>query len=105
MEARGERMGGVQAHKRMVASLEKQIAVQEKKLEQVSVFCYLKKDYVSVCLSISKFQLFLFQVQEKHNKLQETLSEAEEQLSQVMHKIVKIYLSSVEFLQRCTSIT
>ena len=42
-----------------------------------------KKDYVSVCLSISKFQLFLFQVQEKHNKLQETLSEAEEQLSQV----------------------
>lgn len=83
MEARGERMGGVQAHKRMVASLEKQIAVQEKKLEQASVFCYLKKDYVSVCLSISKFELFLFQVQEKHNKLQETLSEAEEQLSQV----------------------
>ena len=39
MEARGERMGGVQAHKRMVASLEKQIAVQEKKLEQASVFC------------------------------------------------------------------
>lgn len=38
---------------------------------------------MSVCLSISKFQLFLFQVQEKHNKLQETLSEAEEQLSQV----------------------
>lgn len=36
MEARGERMGGVQTHKRMVASLEKQIAVQEKKLEQVS---------------------------------------------------------------------
>ena len=35
MEARGERMGGVQTHKRMVASLEKQIAVQEKKLEQV----------------------------------------------------------------------
>lgn len=35
MEARGERMGGMQAHKRMVASLEKQIAVQEKKLEQV----------------------------------------------------------------------
>lgn len=29
-------MGGVQTHKRMVASLEKQIAVQEKKLEQVS---------------------------------------------------------------------
>ena len=28
-------MGGVQTHKRMVASLEKQIAVQEKKLEQV----------------------------------------------------------------------
>lgn len=28
-------MGGVQAHKRMVASLEKQITVQEKKLEQV----------------------------------------------------------------------
>lgn len=41
-------MGGVQAHKRMVASLEKQIAVQEKKLEQASVFCYLKKD--CVCL-------------------------------------------------------
>ncbi|KAJ7370197.1 Coiled-coil domain-containing protein 93 [Desmophyllum pertusum] len=55
MEARGERMGGVQTHKRMVTSLEKQIAVQEKKLEQV---------------------------QEKHNKLQETLSAAEEQLSQ-----------------------
>ena len=36
MEARGERAGGVQTHKRMVASLEKQIAVQEKKLEQVS---------------------------------------------------------------------
>ena len=36
MEARGERIGGVQTHKRMVASLEKQIAVQEKKLEQVS---------------------------------------------------------------------
>ena len=35
LEARGERMGGVQTHKRMVASLEKQIAVQEKKLEQV----------------------------------------------------------------------
>ena len=43
MEARGEQMGGVQAHKRMVSSLEKQIAVQEKKLEQASVFCYLKK--------------------------------------------------------------
>ena len=28
-------MGGVQTHKRMVASLEKQISVQEKKLEQV----------------------------------------------------------------------
>ncbi|KAJ7354756.1 Coiled-coil domain-containing protein 93 [Desmophyllum pertusum] len=55
MEVRGERMGGVQTHKRMVTSLEKQIAVQEKKLEQV---------------------------QEKHNKLQETLSAAEEQLSQ-----------------------
>lgn len=38
MEARGERMGGLQTHKRMVASLEKQIAVQEKKLEQVSCF-------------------------------------------------------------------
>lgn len=36
LEARGERMGGVQTHKRMLASLEKQIAVQEKKLEQVS---------------------------------------------------------------------
>ena len=35
MEARGERMGGVQAHNRMVASLEKQLSVQEKKLEQV----------------------------------------------------------------------
>ena len=35
LEARGERMGGVQTHKRMVASLEKQISVQEKKLEQV----------------------------------------------------------------------
>lgn len=35
LEARGERMGGVQTHKRMLASLEKQIAVQEKKLEQV----------------------------------------------------------------------
>lgn len=50
MEARGERMGGAQAHKRMVASLEKQIAVQEKKLEQVcqlpflhafSAWCYV----------------------------------------------------------------
>jgi hypothetical protein len=37
IEGRGERVGGVQAHKRMVASLEKQIAVQEKKLEQVSI--------------------------------------------------------------------
>lgn len=36
VEARGERIGGVQTHKRMVASFEKQIAVQEKKLEQVS---------------------------------------------------------------------
>lgn len=35
IEGRGERIGGVQAHKRMVTSLEKQIAVQEKKLEQV----------------------------------------------------------------------
>ena len=35
IEGRGERVGGVQAHKRMVTSLEKQIAVQEKKLEQV----------------------------------------------------------------------
>ena len=34
--ARGERTGGEQTHKRMVASLEKQISVQEKKLEQVS---------------------------------------------------------------------
>lgn len=49
MEARGERMGGAQAHKRMVSSLEKQIAVQEKKLEQASVFCYLKK---IMCLSV-----------------------------------------------------
>ena len=35
MESRGERVGGVQTHKRMVASLEKQIALQEKKMEQV----------------------------------------------------------------------
>ena len=35
IEGRGERVGGVQAHKRMVTSLEKQIAVQGKKLEQV----------------------------------------------------------------------
>lgn len=54
--ARGERTGGEQTHKRMVASLEKQISVQEKKLEQV---------------------------QEKHDKLRESLSKAEEQLSQV----------------------
>ncbi|CAH3193118.1 unnamed protein product, partial [Porites evermanni] len=59
LEARGERMGGVQTHKRMVASLEKQIAVQEKKLEQV---------------------------QEKHNKLQETLNQSQEQLSQVLSR-------------------
>ena len=43
MEARGERMGGVQTHKRMVASLEKQIAVQEKKLEQVSSLAELNQ--------------------------------------------------------------
>ena len=43
MEARGERMGGVQTHKRMVASLEKQIAVQEKKLEQVSCLARLNE--------------------------------------------------------------
>lgn len=54
--ARGERTGGEQTHKRMVASLEKQISVLEKKLEQV---------------------------QEKHDKLKESLSKAEEQLSQV----------------------
>lgn len=54
--ARGERTGGEQTHKRMVASLEKQISVQEKKLEQV---------------------------QEKHDKLKESLTKAEEQLSQV----------------------
>lgn len=59
LEARGERMGGVQTHKRMVASLEKQIAVQEKKLEQV---------------------------QEKYNKLQETLNQSQEQLSQVLSR-------------------
>lgn len=91
-------MGGEQAHKRMVASLEKQIAVQEKKLEQVSVFCCFKekKKTVQRCLHfyllvntfITEFNVLLifcplFQVQEKHNKLQETLSEAEEQLSQV----------------------
>ena len=50
MEARGERMGGVQTHKRMVASLEKQIAVQEKKLEQVSCLTRFNKitipDYI-----------------------------------------------------------
>lgn len=54
--ARGERTGGEQTHKRMVASLEKQISVLEKKLEQV---------------------------QEKHDKLKESLTKAEEQLSQV----------------------
>lgn len=54
--ARGERTGGEQTHKRMVASLEKQISVLEKKLEQV---------------------------QEKHDKLKESLIKAEEQLSQV----------------------
>ncbi|XP_015777701.1 PREDICTED: coiled-coil domain-containing protein 93-like [Acropora digitifera] len=54
--ARGERTGGEQTHKRMVTSLEKQISVQEKKLEQV---------------------------QEKHDKLKESLTKAEEQLSQV----------------------
>lgn len=54
--ARGERTGGEQTHKRMVASLEKQISVQEKKLEQV---------------------------QEKHDKLKDSLTKAEEQLSQV----------------------
>lgn len=43
MEARGERMGGVQTHKRMVASLEKQIAVQEKKLEQVRCLARLNQ--------------------------------------------------------------
>lgn len=72
MEARGERMGGVQAHKRMVASLEKQIAIQEKKLEQV---------------------------QEKHNKLQETLSEAEEQLSQVVARGERISEEMEKFNQ------
>lgn len=72
MEARGERMGGEQAHKRMVASLEKQIAVQEKKLEQV---------------------------QEKHNKLQETLSEAEEQLSQAVARGERISEEMEKFNQ------
>ncbi|XP_068741608.1 coiled-coil domain-containing protein 93-like isoform X2 [Montipora capricornis] len=59
LEARGERTGGEQTHKRMVASLEKQISVQEKKLEQV---------------------------QEKDDKLKETLSNAEEELSQVVSR-------------------
>lgn len=72
MEVRGERMGGEQAHKRMVASLEKQIAVQEKKLEQV---------------------------QEKHNKLQETLSEAEEQLSQAVARGERISEEMEKFNQ------
>lgn len=35
IEGRGERVGGIQAHKRIVAFLEKQITVQEKKLDQV----------------------------------------------------------------------
>ena len=101
MEARGERMGGVQTHKRMVASLEKQIAVQEKKLEQVSCLTRFNKITIQIisfsliynsdlkllklCLA---YQLFLpfSQVLEKHNKLQETMSEAEEQLSQVITK-------------------
>ena len=101
MEARGERMGGVQTHKRMVASLEKQIAVQEKKLEQVSCLTRFNKITIQIitfslihnsdlkllklCLA---YQLFLpfSQVQEKHNKLQETMCEAEEQLSQVITK-------------------
>lgn len=99
MEARGERMGGVQTHKRMIASLEKQIAVQEKKLEQVSRltrFNWITIQIISfslnlhscnlkLCLSLPNFLSFS-QVQEKHNKLQETLSEAEEQLSQVIIK-------------------
>ncbi|XP_020609209.1 coiled-coil domain-containing protein 93-like [Orbicella faveolata] len=72
MEARGERIGGVQTHKRMVASLEKQIAVQEKKLEQV---------------------------QEKHNKLQETMSEAEEQLSQAVARGERISEEMDKFSQ------
>lgn len=101
MEARGERVGGIQTHKRMVASLEKQIAVQEKKLEQVSCLTRFNKITIQIIsfsliynsdLKLLKvglaYQSFLpfSQVQEKHNKLQETMSEAEEQLSQVITK-------------------
>jgi len=55
MEARGERMGGVQTHKRMVASLEKQIAVQEKKLEQVS--CFARLNEITIVNYILHFEL------------------------------------------------
>ncbi|EDO46239.1 predicted protein, partial [Nematostella vectensis] len=63
LEGRGERMGGAQAHKRMVASLEKQIAVQEKRLDQIT---------------------------EKRNNLEESLINAQEQLSQVTARSERI---------------
>ena len=61
VEGRGERVGGVQAHKRMVASLEKQITVQEKKLDQVgTVYVAAVCTFYCRATTIQRFKEILY---------------------------------------------
>ncbi|KAK3747013.1 hypothetical protein QZH41_011962, partial [Actinostola sp. cb2023] len=85
IEGRGERVGGAQAHKRMVASMEKQIAVQGKKTGAEMVLCL-------TCHS-SLMQLYFclsFQITEKQQQLQASLEKSQEQLSQVCTRSERI---------------
>ena len=70
-----DKASGAQAHKRMVAALEKQIAMQEKKCEEVSH---------SLSLSFSSVTtLCLPQIQGRHDELHEQYVEAQQKLEEV----------------------
>ncbi|XP_071955129.1 coiled-coil domain-containing protein 93-like [Antedon mediterranea] len=70
-EERPQKMSGAQQHKRMMASLEKQIANQEKKLEEVVVkHAELQQSFETTQIRLKEVQEFTDKINEEMQKLE-----------------------------------